>query len=196
MTAGPARESGPDAYWSATTGDLVEYRTGLERAWLTLLDFDPGITAFATRPLRFGAVDDDGPWRHAPFVLARRADGRSLVLETDEPAPGHRAERVRRACAELGWDHRRVGEPDRQRRANVEFLSGARRPVHLGAELAPRLLRLARGGTTIGGLLARMPYPDLARGVLFHLMWHHRVVADLDVPLREATLVTTAGEPA
>ncbi|MFF2128392.1 hypothetical protein ACFVW1_23940 [Streptomyces olivochromogenes] len=46
----------------------------------------------------------------------------------------------------------------------------------------------------IGELMWFMEYPDLARGVLYHLMWHQRIVTDLDRPLRETTLVKTAAK--
>jgi hypothetical protein len=34
----------PGRYWAATTGELVELESHLEEKWLTLLDFDAGVT--------------------------------------------------------------------------------------------------------------------------------------------------------
>jgi hypothetical protein len=50
----------PGRYWSATTGELVEYESHLECRWMTLLDFDPHVVAFVSQPLRLEAVDGQG----------------------------------------------------------------------------------------------------------------------------------------
>jgi hypothetical protein len=77
----------------------------------------------------------------------------------------------------------------------VSWLSGYRRAPNLGADLMPRLVGLATRPVAIGDLLAFMEYPDIARAVLFHLCWRQRIVFDLDVPLRETTLIVAAPEP-
>jgi hypothetical protein len=185
----------PGRYWSATMQDLVEYESYLESKWLTLLDFDPAVVAFASQPLEFDGVDGRGPWRHTPDVFARRADGGARLLDVknpeqlDWPSVRLQAERTARACERLGWDYQMVGEPPAQRWANVSWLAGYRRSPHLGAELMPRLVALAARPVAIGDLLGFMEYPDLARAVLFHLCWKQLVVFDLDAPLRETTLV-------
>ncbi|MET9509907.1 TnsA-like heteromeric transposase endonuclease subunit [Streptomyces flavidovirens] len=190
----------PGRYWAATLGDLVEYESYLECKWLMLLDFDPQVTAFATQPLEFDAIDAGGAWQHTPDVFARRQDGSVLLLDVknpemrDDPRVRLQEERTGRVCGRLGWDYAMVSEPDEQRWTNIDLLSSARRPLHLGEELAPRLLELARNPVEIGELMRFMEFPDLARGVLFHLMWQQRIVTDLDRPLRDSTLVKAAEE--
>jgi hypothetical protein len=188
----------PGRYWSATTGELVEYETFLESKWLTLLDFDPHVVGFASQPLQFHAVDTDGAWSHVPDVFARRDDGSSLLVDVknpellDDSAVRLQASRTARLCERLGWDYELVGEPAPQRWVNVSWLAGYRRAPRLGAQLMPQLLHLAREPITIGELLGLMEVPEIARAVLFHLCWHHEVVFDLDMPLRETTVVCCA----
>ncbi|MFI5700878.1 TnsA-like heteromeric transposase endonuclease subunit [Streptomyces xanthochromogenes] len=190
----------PGHYWVAKWGDLVDYESVLESKWLTLLDFDLQVTAFVTQPLEFDAIDARGAWLHTPDVFARRRDGSVLLLDVknpelrDDPKVRLQEERTRRTCERLGWDYAMVSEPSGQRWVNIDLLSSARRPLQLGADLVPRLLELAREPVEIGELMRFMEFPDLARGVLYHLMWHQRIVTDLDRPLREATLVRTAKE--
>ncbi|MFF0157243.1 TnsA-like heteromeric transposase endonuclease subunit [Streptomyces sp. NPDC005263] len=188
----------PGQYWVAKRGDFADYESVLESKWLTLLDFDPQVTAFVTQPLEVDAIDARGAWQHTPDVFVRHRDGSALLLDVknpelrDDPDVLLQEERTRRTCERLGWDYAMVSEPSGQRWVNVDLLSSARRPLHLGADLAPRLLDLAREPVEIGELMRFMEYPDLARGVLYHLMWHQRIVTDLDRPLRETTLVKTA----
>jgi len=185
----------PGRYWSATMGDLVEYESYLECKCFMLLDFDVDVVEFASQPMVIDGVDGQGSWRHVPDVFARRADGSAWLLDVKNPERLERpevrlqAERTARVCARLGCDYQMVGEPAAQRGANVSWLSGYRRPVHLGAELMPRLVDLARRPVAIGDLLGFMEYPDVARAVLFHLCWRQMIVFDLDAPLRETTLV-------
>jgi len=190
----------PGQYWVAKWGDFADYESVLESKWLTLLDFDPEVTAFVTQPLEFDAIDARGAWQHTPDVFVRHRDGSVLLLDVknpelrDDPRVLLQEERTRRICERLGWDYTMVSEPSGQRWVNVDLLSSARRPLHLGADLVPRLLELAREPVEIGELVRFMEYPDLARGVLYHLMWHQRIVTDLDLPLRDTTLVKTAAE--
>lgn len=190
----------PGQYWVAKWGDFADYESVLESKWLTLLDFDPYVTAFATQPLEFDAIDARGPWRHTPDVFARRRDRSVLLLDVKNPEQRNdpkvrlQEERTHRTCERLGWDYAMVSEPSAQRWVNIDLLSSARRPLYLGADLVPRLLELAREPVEIGELMRFMKFPDLARGVLYHLMWHQRIITDLDRPLRDTTLVKTAAE--
>jgi hypothetical protein len=186
----------PGRYWSATTGGLVEYESHLECRWMTLLDFDPCVTAFVSQPLRLDAVDGQGHWEHTPDVFARRDDGSVWLLDMKDPRQLDKPEvrlqhaRTGEICQRLGWDYDMVGEPPAQRWANVSWLAGYRRPVHLGAELADRLLDVARRPVSIGELLGAMEFPEIARPVLLHLLWRSLLICELDLaPLRDTTVV-------
>jgi hypothetical protein len=188
----------PGRYWAATMGELVEFESHLEEKWLTMLDFDAGVTGFSSQPMELEAADEHGPWHHVPDIFARRSDGSALLLDVKNPArlddePVRlQAARTAALCEQLGWDYEMVGEPAAQRWANVFELSGKRRPLYLGQDLVSRLLELAADPVPVGDLLSFVTPEDLARGVLLHLCWRQAVVFDLGRPLRESTLVRTA----
>ena len=48
---------------------------------MTLLDFDPDVTAFVGQPLTFDGVDTDGACTHTPDLFARRVDGSVLLAQ-------------------------------------------------------------------------------------------------------------------
>lgn len=190
----------PGDYWSATTGRLVGYESWLESKWMTLLDFDPDVTAFVGQPLTFDGVDGEGPWKHTPDLFARRADGSVLLLDVKNPTKldhldvQQQARRTRAACEQLGWDYGLVGEPDIQLWATVSWLAGFRRPLYAGQQYLPRLLALTENTVPIGEVCAFADIPELARSALFHLCWQQRIVFDLTQPLRESTLIRARGD--
>jgi hypothetical protein len=169
---------------------------------MTLLDFDPHVVAFVSQPLRLEAVDGQGHWKHTPDVYARRDDGSVWLLDVkdprqiDKPDVQLQKSRTGEVCRRLGWDYEMLGEPPAQRWANVSWLAGYRRPVHLGAELADQFLELARRPVSIGELLSAMEFPEIARPVLFHLLWRGLLVCELDVaPLRDTAVVQAWDAP-
>ena len=188
----------PGEYWSASTGNLIAYESFLESKWMMLLDFDPDVVAFCGQPFTFDGVDTDGPFIHTPDLFARRIDGSGLLLdvknpnEIGKPDVMLQARRTTAACERIGWQYRMVGEPDRQPMANIAWLAGFRRPLHAGAELIAPLLTLAAQPVSLAELLRLQPVPELARPVVFHLLWHNRLSLDLQQPLRETTVVHTA----
>jgi hypothetical protein len=188
----------PGEYWSATTGGLIAYESFLESKWMMLLDFDPDIVAFCGQPFTFDGVDTVGAFTHTPDLFARRADGGGLLLdvknpnEIGKPDVVLQARRTTAVCERIGWQYRMVGEPDRQPMANIAWLAGFRRPLHAGAELIAPLLGLAAQPVSLAELLRFQPVPELARPVVFYLLWHHRLTFDLQQPLRETTVLHTA----
>ncbi|MFI6997188.1 TnsA-like heteromeric transposase endonuclease subunit [Nocardia sp. NPDC050175] len=185
----------PGDYWSATTGTLVGYESWLESKWMTLLDFDPDVVAFAGQPLTFHGIDTDGTWIHTPDIFARHDDGAVLLLDVKNPDAVtdldviQQADRTRRTCDQLGWDYGVFTEPDRQLWATASWLAGFRRPPLAGHEYLPRLLSLAQRPVRFGDLCSFCEIPELARPVLFHLCWRQEIVFDLTSPLQETTIL-------
>lgn len=187
----------PGLWWSATTGGHVGYESWLERDHLMLLDFDPEVVGIASQPFWLFWQDGDRSRSHAPDYFARRSDGAGIVVDcrpTDriKPRDATAFETTRRACAQVGWEYRLVGAVDPVAVANVRWLSGYRHPRHEQAELAAALREvfaeptgLIAGAGEVGDPIAVLP-------VLFHLMWQHRLVADLKVPLDAGTTVMAA----
>lgn len=188
----------PGRYWCATADDLLGYESYLEARWLRLVDFDPAIAAIATQPFEVSGRDTAGEWRHVPDIYTRRADGRVEVidvknpLQLDEPRVKRQAERTQAFCEALGWGYRMVGEPPSQLSANVGWLAGYRRPLGpAAARLVPAILAAATQPITIGALAQTQQMRELARPAIYHLLWHHRLACDLELPLRERTLIRT-----
>lgn len=188
----------PGRYWSATASGLLAYESFLECQWLTLLDFDVTVTAIATQALELHGNDTDGKWRHVPDIFTRRSDGSVLVVDVKNPHRRHdpavvrQAERTAVACGRLGWAYEMVTVPPRQRYATIAWLAGYRRPLRATASLVTPVLSSAADPVRLADLLAATGAPELARPVVFHLLWHHRLLCDLDTPLREHTLVHAA----
>jgi hypothetical protein len=169
--------------WCATTGGHVGYESWLERDNLALLDYDSLITGFSSQP--FWLCWHDGRRRrHAPDYFARRGDGAGIVVDvrSDEQIDQASAEAfaaTARACAQVGWEFRRVGTVGAVLAANLRWLGGYRHPRCARAGLAERLCGvfaeprgLFEGAEVVGDRLETLP------GV-FHLLWRQVLVADV-----------------
>lgn len=189
----------PGWWWTATIGRHVGYESWLERDHVMALDYDRQVTAIASQP--FWLCWDDGQRmrRHAPDFFARLADGTGLVVDVraDEriaTADAEAFEATQTACAEVGWQFRRVGVIDAVLAANIRWLSRYRHPRCAGQEVITQRLRevftvglpLRVGAAETGDPLAVLP-------VLFHLMWQGILTADLtSAPMCSTTLVRHA----
>jgi hypothetical protein len=194
----PGSRHTPGEYWSATTGSLIAYESHLESKWMMLLDFDPVVVAFCGQPFAFDGVDADGVFTHTPDLFVRRGDGGGLLLdvknpdEITKPDVARQARRTAVACERIGWQYRMVGEPELQPMANIAWLAGFRRPLHAGTDLVAPLLALAARPVSLAEMLSFQPIPELARPVVFHLLWHGWLTCDLNQPLRETTMLQAA----
>jgi hypothetical protein len=197
---GKGRASFAGWWWMASTGRHVGFQSWLERDHLMLLDFDPGICAVSSQPFWLHWRDEDGgSRRHAPDFFARRNDGTAVVVDVrpDDRIPARDAEAfavTASACELVGWEYRRVGEPDPVLAANVRWLSRYRHRRCLVPEIAGVLREVFAGGR---GLFAGAELAGERIGVLpvlFHLMWQGQLTADLAVgPLSASTVVRSGG---
>lgn len=188
----------PGTYWSACGDRHVPYESFLEAQWMKMLDHDPAVADFTSQPFTLEGADEHGRWSHTPDLFVRRADASVLILDVKNPLQAAKpkvvlqAARTEAACRLAGWDYRMVGEVDPQRWANVEWLAGYRRPLLGTAHLVQPLLALAARPVAIADLVSFQAAPELARPVVYHLLWHHELVCDLDQPLRDHTRVRAA----
>jgi len=171
----------PGLWWFATTGTHVGHESWVERDQLMALDADPDVVGVLSQP--FWIHWPDGT-RHAPDYFVRRRDGSAVVVDVREDdrisdADQEVFERSAATCATVGWDYRRVGCLDPVLRANLRWLSGYRHPRILRMRLADRLAEVfARPGPLMAGVLA-VGTPLVVLPVLYHLLWHGRLGADL-----------------
>jgi TnsA endonuclease-like protein len=195
------QESFAGWWWAASTGRHVGFESWLERDHLMLLDRDRDVVAMSSQPFWLRWRDGDGRQRrHAPDFFARRADGTGVVVDVrpDDRIPEKDAavfELTAAACTAAGWEFRRAGGIDPVLAANVRWLSRYRHPRCLGPAGVAVLLMdvfaeargLFAGAALAGERLLVLP-------VLFHLLWHGRLAADLaHGPLGPATLVRAGG---
>jgi hypothetical protein len=116
-------------------------------------------------------------------------------VRADERIEDSDIEAFARACAQLGWEFRRVGEIDPVWNGNVRWLARYRHPRCAGrAEVVTRLREvfaqsapLLTGAEAVGDRIMVLP-------TLFHLMWRQELVADLaGQRLSPVTMVQAAG---
>jgi hypothetical protein len=185
----------PGLYYSTTSARHVGYESWLERDHAMLLDFDPLISTFCSQPFRLMWAQDHRVRSHVPDFFARRADGSGLVVDVraDNRIQARDADTfaaTKRACAQVGWPYRRVGEIERARVANLRWLAGYRHPRHgepavVAAAAAVAFAvpaPLVAQAAAIGDPIAVLP-------TLFHLLWQGVLLADLSRPLNDRTLV-------
>lgn len=171
----------PGLWWFATTGAHVGHESWVERDQLMALDADPDVIGVLSQP--FWIHWPDGT-RHAPDYFVRRRDGSVVVVDVREDdriseADREVFERSAATCGTVGWDYCRVGALDPVLRANLRWLSGYRHPRVLRMRLADRLAEVfARSGPLMAGVLV-VGTPLVVLPVLYHLLWHGRLVADL-----------------
>ena len=171
----------PGSWWFATTRRHIGYESWVERDQLMAMDSDPDVIGVASQPFRLHWPDGR---HHVPDYYARRSDGTVVIVDVrpDDRIRESDAELFARSevvCVAAGWAYRRVGALEPAPAANLRWLSGYRHPRALRPGLADELLGsfacerpLLEGAREVGDPLAVLP-------VLFHLLWHRRLVADL-----------------
>ena len=180
-------------------GRHVGFESWLERDHAMLLDFDPRV-AFAPQPFRLSWPDGPQVRSHVPDWFARLDDDTAVVVDC-RPAQRRGPRDVAAfaatewACATVGWGYRLVDAPDPVFVANLRWLAGYRHLRYLVRLVAARLLEvfatprsLLDGAAEAGDPLAVLP-------VLYHLLWLHRLAADLSVRLEDTSLVWLGEEP-
>lgn len=197
----PGQKNTPGLYWSATDSRLLGYESYLEATWMTLLDFDPQVTAMAAQPFEIRAQTLGTVFKHVPDLFARRSDGRGQVVDVknpqqlEDPAVLRQAEITRDVCEEIGFIYDLVGAPDPMLWRNVRWLAGYRRPMTLPEGLIERILTLATAPVHFGSLTDAFDVPELARTAALRACWFGQLTFDLFAPLRDTTLVRAAEAP-
>lgn len=119
----------PGWWWMATTGSHVGYESWLERDHVRALEFDREVVGVASQPFWLRWESERGRQRrHAPDYFARRVDGTGLVVDVRaddriEDSDAEAFEMTAHACAQLGWEFRRVGEIDPVLNGNLRWLA-------------------------------------------------------------------------
>ncbi len=190
------QRSFPGWYWASTMGAHVTYDSRLELARLLLADFDCSVEVIVAQPFQLVETIGSELRRHVPdFLLIRTDQTVTLVNVKTETALEKAKVRTTFAWVEevlsgRGWGHEVWTGGNPTFGENVRFLAGFRR-MHYPVALLEVLEREAPGGTFPEAELAVGPRWDRreARAAILHLLWWHRLAADLDVPLSSRTVL-------
>lgn len=186
-------------YYFSKTKILVFYESRLEMSALMRMDFDPNVEAVAAQPFRLLYKRDNKERSHVPDYFAKLKDGRELVVDVK---PEYFAKRPRNkeifkitseVCDQAGWLYKvdtGLGEP---LVSNIKWLAGYKRMPNAKdfEKYANEIVDYCKDEPrTIGYLLEKTGNPLLGKPVLLYLLWCQTVVAPLDKPITNETLVS------
>ena len=159
------------------------------------LDFDPDVLGLSSQPFRLSWEQGGEERSHTPDYFARLRDGTGLVIDVrdDDQIQAEDAEAfaaTARACGSVGWEFRRARALDAVRTANLRWLAGYRHPRCLDTGRSDALRRTFREPLPLLEGAARVGDPIAVLPTLYHLLWTHVLVADLDsAPLAASSVV-------
>lgn len=196
------KKSFSGGWWCATTGRHVTFESWVERDFLVDADFDAQVRGIAAQPFRLEYPGDGERRRaHTPDFFLRSANGDGIVVDVrpdDRIGPDDVTafEATARLCDKVGWTYRRIGEQPPVRAANLRWLAGYRHDRVATDDIANALLTALSGttGLPIHTLADAARERIIVLPNLFHLLWRHRLYADLaHGPLRLDTVVGAGG---
>ena len=157
-------------WWTATTGSLVGYESGLERDWLMLARLRSGRGRHC-RPAVLAVVDHAGGQTmltrtglFRPLGRRRRAGDGLSDRRPDQTRNADAFAVTRAACELVGWRYEVAGSPVPVVVGNVRWLSGYRHPRHDLPDVAAALqvafaapTGLMAGAESVGDPIAVLP---------------------------------------
>lgn len=200
----PNRRSQSGLYFWSATGEHVRYESGLELAGLVDLDQRGEVVLVGARPLRLLFCTGACTAFHDPDFLAVDGNGDQVLYDvcsegriTDSSR--RRFNETDRLCKQVGWQHRVLTDPSPTRVANLGFLRPSRLSrCHPKTELFEQLRRVFAGGRGIGqgAAMVNGRQPAIVMPYVKHLIWHRRLMVDLNVRLDFDAVAATGREEA
>jgi hypothetical protein len=97
-------------------------------------------------------------------------------------------------CAHIGWQYHRVGDLPKVLSANLRWLAGYRNTRVRNATVAARIADALQkvGSASIGDIADTVGERILVLPTLYHLMWTHELVGDIESSLLSAKSVVRA----
>jgi hypothetical protein len=185
-------------YWCATTRTHVAYESQLELARLLLADFDRAVESIYAQPFQLVAEVGGRRRRHVPdFLLVHRDQTVTVINVKPADQLGHpevvaAVEWTGRVVRERGWRLEVWSGEDAVFLANVRFLAGFRRAWLFDPGLLDEAATAAPGlrvADVEQALDERGGQPLVRPALMQHLLWSHRLVADLTRPLSGQTVL-------
>lgn len=193
----------PIAFFSRTTGDLVNCESRLERSFALVADFDPRVVHIAAQPcaIQF-PISDDLKVHTVDFIVLAlghvpiAVDVKPLE-EAMDPKWITRHERVRQLLAGAGIAHVVWTGLASTVIENIAYLSASTAPTRMLDEVRVEAVRLSEGGVR-AGKLSEMLGPSvgewpatngrqalpirIAQVLIRGLLWERTLVTDLTIP--------------
>lgn len=190
-------------WWCTTNQRHIGFESWCERDNLMSLDFDPDVTGISSQPFRITWTAPLPQHSHVPDFFVRHANGTAVVIDVrpDErvkPADEEIFKATMRLCSTVGWGYRRLGALPAIYVGNLRWLSGYRHNRCARESSVAQLLDVlaSDGPTTLGSLAIIFGDPLITLPTLFHLMWSHRIRADLwGSPVSNKTLLSLGAAP-
>lgn len=188
-------------FWSATKTH-VWYESALEASCLACLDQSGVVAQIVAQPFRILFRTESAVTRHDPDFFAVLRNGDQVVYDV-KPASRMSAqarlqfEETARVCAEVGWRHVVLHEPDPIMKMNLGFLGSARhRRCHPPGDTFEQICSVFGGGRTVqdGRSMINRRFPALSMPYIRHLIWHQVLATDLARRLDfDSVLITAPG---
>ena len=186
-------------YASRKAGRSLKFESGLERLRMMFLDFDPSVTTFTAQPFTLAWEQRGKTYNYTPDLLIVMP-GQDRLVEDVKPEPFRHSrknapafEAAREALPPVGLAFDIWSPPSAVLCYNVRYLAGYRRtPVYTVSLSQTILACLADGPLPLHVLARESGHPMLTRPVIYHLLWNHRLQADLNRPLSHDTLINRA----
>jgi hypothetical protein len=189
-------------YYFAKSRDLKWCESRFEMRVLRLLDHDPDVVAVAVQPFVLHYRNEAGRASHTPDVFVRHRDGTGGVVDARPAQFAEKADFLRQraatqaACSAAGWSYDVCTGVDPTIEANIDWLAAYRHEPVDPLGCARDVLAACAEPRRLGDLVAAFPPPALTRPVIAHLLWTGRLVADLSVPLSDASRLSAAATEA
>ncbi|MDO3333868.1 TnsA-like heteromeric transposase endonuclease subunit [Mycobacteroides abscessus] len=186
-------------WWSATTGTHLPFDSWVKRDFLINADFDPAVVAISVWPFTFQFTSRSGKLRnHTPDIFLRLADGNAALVDVRTSTPGANSDEEAFAAAAAlcdcaGWSYRRATEQPEVRAANLRWLAGYRHGRNRNPAVAATIeRRLTDGALSLDALAASVGEPIAVLPTIYHLLWIHELVTDVDTtPLSGHAVIGT-----
>jgi hypothetical protein len=187
-------------WWMKTLNRHVMFESWCERDNLIGFDFDPDVVGVAAQPFGFRFTDAAGVDReHVPdFYLSTTTGGVVVDVRPDglvEAVDEEKFDATARLCGELGMGYRRVGDVPPVLMANLRWLAGYRHDRACDATLAARVRAVVEEGKRlrIGAVVEAVGDPVAVLPTVFHLLWSHRLIADVAATVMSMDTMVEAG---
>jgi len=186
----------PGFFWMSRMDCLLMYESKLEMLTLLQLDFNVAVEHVVPQPFELTCHVDPKSFRHTPdfFVRYNNQMGEVINVKPKKYVGTERNKRsfdaCREAANEMGFGYTTRSEPERCIAANLWWLGGYRRLPPRISEYSEFLLRCAEESMTIGEISRKADIPSLVRPVLFHFLWKGILQVDLNIRMRDSTIVS------